>query len=300
MEYQIVLFYNYTHIEDPKALMLSQRAICERLGLKGRTIIATEGINVTLEGTKENIEIYLADFLSDPRFSKTHIKRSEGTGHAFPKLSIKVRNEIVTLGLGAHDDINPNETTGVHLKPEELKQWYEQGKEFVVVDMRNDYEFDVGRFKDSILPSLQNFRDLKENVSQLEPLKGKTVLTVCTGGVRCEKASGFLVKSGFKDVYQLDGGIVSYMEKFKDNTEFKGSLYVFDDRKVMSFAPPEVRGIVGECFFCKKPTEKYTNCSNVRCNRHFLVCENCDKGDRMTRCATTHCDSTIETPVLSE
>lgn len=292
MNSEVIIFYKYIRIDDPKALMDSQRAICERLGMRGRTIIAHEGINGTYEGTTQNIEEYIKDLRTDPRFTDVFIKRSPGTGNDFPKLSIKVRKEIVTLGLGAHDDIDPNETTGIHLKPQELQQWYKEGKDFVIVDMRNDYEFDVGRFKGSILPSLKNFRDLKQNVSELEPIKEKIVLTVCTFGVRCEKASGFLLKSGFKNVYQLDGGIGTYLQTFKDNNEFGGALYTFDKRKVISFS--DKREIVGTCFFCKAPTEQYTNCSNVKCNRHFLVCDKCDKGDRMTRCATTHCDSTIE------
>ncbi len=297
MTSEVIIFYKYIHIDDPKALMKSQRVLCESLGLRGRTIIAHEGINATYEGTTENLEKYIAELRTDPRFTDVFIKRSPGTGHDFPKLSIKVRNEIVTLGLGAHDDINPNETTGTHLKPEELKQWYEQGKEFVVVDMRNDYEFDVGRFKGSILPSLKNFRDLKEKVGELEQFKDKTVLTVCTFGVRCEKASGFLKKSGFQNVYQLDGGIGTYLQTFKDNKEFAGALYTFDKRKVIAFS--DNREVIGKCFFCKAPTETYTNCSNVKCNRHFLVCSECDKGDRMTRCATPQCDATIAQPVPS-
>lgn len=295
MTHEVIIFYKYIHIEDPKALMNSQRAICEKLGMRGRTIIAHEGINGTYEGSTEAIEEYIKDLRKDPRFTDVFIKRSQGTGNDFPKLSIKVRKEIVTLGLGAHDDINPNETTGIHLKPEELKKWYEEGRDFVVVDMRNDYEFDVGRFKGSILPSLKNFRDLKENISELEPIKEKTVLTVCTFGVRCEKASGFLKKSGFKDVYQLDGGIGTYLQKFKDNKEFLGALYTFDNRKVISFS--DNREIIGKCFFCEAKTEQYTNCANPKCNRHFLVCKSCDKGDRKTLCLTAQCVATNETQV---
>ncbi len=282
-EYTIILFYKYIRLEDPEKEKHVQHKLCKELGLKGRVIVAPEGINSTLEGTTENINKYLSEFLADPRFSDTHIKKSAGTGEAFPKLSVRVRKEIVTLGL--ENDISPNQITGKHLKPEELKKWYESGKKFKIVDMRNDYEFKVGRFKDSLMPDLQNFRDLKKELSKIEDLKDETVLTVCTGGVRCEKASGLLVREGFKDVYQLDGGIVSYMEKFPAQ-EFEGALYVFDKRILMHFDPEDKHVVVGKCEKCETPSERYVNCKNPMCNKHFLCCENCSEEDGRSFCST--------------
>ena len=273
--YTVILFYNYVDIVDPNAMMLEQKALAIRLGLKGRMIIAPEGVNGTFEGTDAAIEEYCSIYTSDPRFRDTHIKKSIGTGQAFPKLSIKVRKEIVTLGLTPEEDVNPQMTTGKYLEPEGLREWFEKGKDFVIVDMRNNYEHISGHFKGSILPPLENFRDLPGALPALEPLKEKTVLTVCTGGVRCEKASGFLVKNGFKNVYQLHGGIVSYMEKYRDNQEYKGSLYVFDNRLTMAFADKEVRGVVGICESCLGQSENYVNCSDNTCHRHFIICEHC-------------------------
>ncbi len=280
--YTILLFYKYVKINDPVQLRNEQRLLCEQLGLKGRIIIAEEGINVTVEGTTENTEKYLKEYLSDPRFAGTHIKRSVGTGASFPKLSVKVRTEIVSLHL--ENDINPNQITGTHLKPEELKKWYEEGKEFYVIDMRNDYEFRVGRFKDSILMPVQNFRDIPSALSHIEHLKGKTVVPVCTGGVRCEKASGLLVREGFKDVYQLDGGIVSFMEKFPAS-EFEGSLYVFDKRILMHFDPEDKHKVVGVCEKCDEKSERYVNCKYPRCNKHFICCESCSEKDGRSFCS---------------
>jgi UPF0176 protein len=279
--YTILLFYKYTNIDDPEALRESQLKLCQRLGLKGRVLIAKEGINSTLEGTNENIEAYLKEYLSDPRFSDTHIKRSEGNGNAFPKLKVKVRSEIVTLGL--EKDINPNEITGKRLKPEDLKKWYEDGKEFYVIDMRNDYEFKVGRFKNSTLMPVQNFRDIPKALSYIKELKDKTVVPVCTGGVRCEKASGLLIREGFKDVYQLDGGIVTYMEKFPGE-EFEGTLYVFDSRLTMDFDSTDKHKIVGNCDKCGVLSERYVNCKNPECNKHFICCENCSETEIMAFC----------------
>ncbi|TSC70975.1 MAG: UPF0176 protein [Parcubacteria group bacterium Gr01-1014_46] len=285
-EYTILLFYKYVTIDNPEKLRDEQRALCERLELKGRIIVAKEGINVTLEGTTKNTEAYLKEYFSDKRFSDTHIKRSVGTGSAFPKLSVKVRKEIVTLGL--EDDIDPNQITGKHLKPEELKKWFETGKEFYVIDMRNDYEFKVGRFKDSKLMPVQNFRDIPKALSYIDSLREKTVVPVCTGGVRCEKASGLLVREGFKDVYQLDGGIVTYMEKYPAQ-EFEGTLYVFDKRITMDFDAINNLGdkhiIVGECEKCGAKSERYVNCRNPRCNKHFICCEECSEEDGKSFCS---------------
>jgi len=271
-DFVVILFYRYVRIEHPEEELKKQRSLCERLALSGRMIIAEEGINATLEGTTGNIEQYSIEMRADPRFADIHWKRSVGTGNAFPKLKIKVRPEIVSLHLD--EDIDPNQITGKRLAPDELKQWYESGKDFVVVDMRNDYEHRVGRFKDSILSPLQNFRDLPQKIDKIENLKSKTILTVCTGGVRCEKASGFLVREGFTDVYQLDGGIVSYMEKYPGQ-EFEGTLYTFDNRITMDFDSPEQHRVVGTCDFCENKTEAFHNCNNPDCNAKVLVCATC-------------------------
>ncbi len=294
----IILFYNYVPIKDPEVLMHQQGILCEQLNLKGRVIVAHEGVNVTLEGKTEAIEKYCTALLSDPRFADTHIKKSAGTGKAFPKLSVKVRKEIVSLGLSPKNDINPREVSGKYVSADEFHELLnkkEKGEEdFVIIDMRNDYEHASGHFKGSVLPPIHNFRDLPKILSTLEHLKNKKVVTVCTGGVRCEKASGFLVKNGFKDVYQLHGGIVTYMEKYENMQagvaqssastltpakNFLGSLYVFDDRVTMAFAEAgegkQRRPLIGTCELCATSSEKYMNCANNDCHRHFIVCEKC-------------------------
>jgi UPF0176 protein len=283
-EYTIILFYKYIPIDNSKKLKEEQQALCEKLNLKGRVIVATEGINATLEGTNDAIEAYLKEYLSDPRFSDTHIKKSKGTGNAFPKLSVKTRKEIVTLGIDK--DYN-SMARGKRLSPEELKELFttkEVGKDFHIVDLRNDYEFKVGRFKGSVLPKLQNFRDVPHVLSELEPLKDKPIITVCTGDVRCEKASGFLAEQGFEDVYHLDGGIVTYMEKFPAQ-EFEGTLYVFDGRITMDFDPKDKHVVIGKCDKCETPSERYVNCRNPRCNEHFICCEDCSEEDGKSYCS---------------
>lgn len=272
--YQVLLYYKYTQIDDPVKLMQQQRALCQKLGLKGRILIAKEGLNGTVEGLTEKTEEYCNELTKDPRFSNIHWKKSTGTGNAFPKLRIKVRDEIVATHLGK-DDIDPTKVSGKYLQAEELHEWIKDKKEFYIVDMRNDYEQQSGYFEGSLLSGFKQFWDLPQILPKLEHLKGKTILTVCTGGVRCEKASGFLVKNGFANVYQLFGGIVSYMEKYP-NEDFKGKLYVFDDRLVMGFnTNSEKHEIVGRCMHCNKPSDHYVNCADNMCHLHYICCENC-------------------------
>lgn len=270
---QILLYYKYVHIENPQEIMKWQRELCTRLGIRGRIIVATEGINGTLEGERAATEEYIAAMDAHPLFGAIHWKKSVGTGNDFPRLSIKVRPEIVSLHLG-DEDFNPADFTANHLEPAELQEWYETGKEFYVVDMRNDYELEVGKFDKTVFPGLQNFRDLSKKLDTIADLKDKTVLTVCTGGVRCEKASGYLMKKGFKNVHQLNGGMVNYMKQFPGK-HFRGSLYTFDGRITMTYDKPEEHDVIGRCRSCAAPSERYGNCACKGCNLHMIICEDC-------------------------
>ncbi len=283
MTHTVLLYYLYVDIDDPKQLMLDQRALCERLSLKGRIIVAHEGINGTLEGLTEDTEEYIKAMHADARFAPTVFKKSEGTGTAFPRLSVKVRKEIVTAGLG-EDDVNPNELTGAHLDPSELDKWYDEGKDFVVVDMRNDYEFDVGHFRNTVLPGLRSFHELSKVLPKIEEYKDKTVVTACTGGVRCEKASGYLLKKGFKDVYQLDGGMATYMNRHPGK-HFRGKLYVFDQRVVVGDGSNTPESTIGVCRRCNESCERYLNCGNEDCHIHFICCDNCLRADGKAFCS---------------
>ena len=166
MTHKILLFYKYTGIENPQALMERERAVCSVLDLKGRIIIAKEGINATVEGTVANIEKYKAHILNDPRFKKLQIKDSEGTGNAFPRLQVKVKDEIVSTQFPKR--INPENQTGKYVQPHDLKKMYENNEDFVIIDMRNNYEFASGHFKNSVNANLNNSRDLIEKVQDLK------------------------------------------------------------------------------------------------------------------------------------
>lgn len=272
--YQILLYYYYGDLPDAEELTQQQRDLCASLGLRGRLIISHEGINGTLEGETDATERYVEALLAEPRFAAIHMKRSPGTGDAFAKLSVKYRPEIVGAML-AEDDFNPATFTAPYLTAEELHEWIHSGKEFYIVDMRNDFEHASGHFHNSILPPMKHFRELSSVLPTLEHLKDKTVVTVCTGGVRCEKASGFLLKKDFREVYQLYGGIVTYMENYP-NQDFLGKLYVFDGRITMGFetdSPDHV--IVGRCRHCSRPSERYVNDDGDPARPHFICCETC-------------------------
>jgi len=269
-------------IDIPEKVRNDHRILCESLGLKGRIIIASEGINGTVEGTIENTEKYIEEMEKSEYFKGIIYKKSAGTGSAFPKLSIKVRPEIVTVKIPG---LNPNQITGKYLSADELHQWYEDGKEFYIVDMRNDYEYISGFFEGYIPSGIHNFYDLPQVLPKIEHLKNKTVVTVCTGGIRCEKASGFLVANGFSDVYQLKDGIQTYMEKYP-NKHFKGKLYVFDNRLTLAFNTdsPE-HEIVGKCMHCQVSGDTYVNCAYDMCHFHFISCNNClDKNTGLAFC----------------
>lgn len=276
--HQVLLFYKYVTIEDPKAVMDSVRALAKEHNLLGRVLVAEEGINGTLEGLTADTEAFAVELVKDPRFGDMNIKRSEGTGASFSKLYVKVRDEIV--GTRFPKNIDPRVRTAPHLAAETLREWYEKGEDFVVVDMRNDYEYQSGHFRGSVNPGMENSRDLPKVMPALEPLKPKKVVTVCTGGVRCEKMSAFLLEHGFEDVYQLENGMHAYMEKFPGK-DFQGTLYTFDKRLTMDFGGD--REVVGRCKLCGDSTEKYVNCANNDCHLHFLACESCQKEEG------THC-----------
>ncbi|MFA5131716.1 MAG: rhodanese-related sulfurtransferase [Candidatus Paceibacterota bacterium] len=288
MKYQVLLFYKYVTIANPEELKAYSLDLCKRFNLTGRSIVAEEGINYTLEGLVEDTENFVVEFLKDERFSGMQIKRSEGNGTSFPGLSIKIRKEIV--GTRFPKEVDPTKKTGTYLKPEELREWYENDKDFVVVDMRNSYEFESGHFDKSIDPGMAASRELPQLIDKIrEETKDKTILTVCTGGVRCEKMSAYLLHEGFDNVYQLDGGMHSYMEKYPGK-DFKGTLFTFDNRLVMDFGGE--REVIGKCKRCGVANEQYQNCANAECNMLFLICGDCmsseGPGFCSEKCETSH------------
>jgi UPF0176 protein len=271
----IVLFYNYVEIVNPKKFAADHRELCKKLELTGRVIIAFEGINATLGGTDEAITEYIKNLREVDGFSDVDFKTSPGDATCFPKLSVKVRNEIVSLG------VNTKEVTakdmGKLLSPEDFHKMIEENKNnenFVLVDTRNWYESKVGHFEGSEIPNTISFREFPEYVQEKkEEWKDKVVAMYCTGGIRCEILSVVMKNRGFNEVYQIDGGIVRYGNKFGNDGLWEGSLYTFDNRLSIDFAANPA--LIGECDYCKAPTRQFYNCTTASCHQLALLCEPC-------------------------
>lgn len=275
MDYQVLLYYKYVEIENPQAFRDEHFELCSNLDLRGRILVATEGMNGTVSGTVEQTEKYIEFMRNDSRFSDMIFKIEKSEGHAFKKLKVKVKPEIVNLSL--EEDLDPNKVTGKHLSPKEFLESMQQ-EDVIILDARNTYEYDLGHFRGAIRPDIETFRELPKWVEEnLSEHKDKKILTYCTGGIRCEKFSGFLVKEGFQDVSQLDGGIITYgYDPEAKGALWDGKCYVFDERIAVPVNRTGEETVVGKCYHCEKPEERYVKCGNPECNKHLLLCEECE------------------------
>lgn len=270
-DYRVLLYYQYVPIEDGETFAQKHLADCKELGLKGRILVADEGINGTVSGTIEQTNAYMELMKNDPRFSTTIFKIDEAEQNAFKKMHVRYRPELVNLSL--EDDVNPLELTGAYLDPKEFREAM-LDENTVVIDARNDYEFDLGHFRGAIRPEIRSFRELPQWIrDNKEQFMEKRVLTYCTGGIRCEKFSGWLVREGFKDVGQLHGGIATYGKDPEVQGDlWDGKMYVFDSRIAIPINQKE-HVIVGRDWFDGSPCERYINCGNPECNRQMLASE---------------------------
>lgn len=269
MPYQVVAFYKYVRIEEADVFAIRHLKYCQRLGVKGRIIVADEGMNGQLSGTREQCAQYIADLTADERFKDVDFKIDDWAEPAFRKMHVRYKKEIVHSGLL---DIDPSQETGKHLSANDFKALKDR-EDVVVVDVRSNYEHSVGKFKNALTFDIENFREFPDKVNELEQYKDKTVITYCTGGIKCEKASAFLLKKGFKDVYQLDGGIIKYAKE-ADGEDFEGKCYVFDGRIVVDVNNVNP-SVITNCHHCNTPTARYVNCANAVCNAKLIMCESC-------------------------
>ncbi|MBP5835741.1 rhodanese-related sulfurtransferase [Candidatus Phytoplasma meliae] len=270
-QYQAILYYHYTKLQDIVSFHKQHFQYCQKLGLLGRIILSEEGINGTLSGIVKNIQTYMNDLKKDSRFSDIVFKISSINAHIFPRLSVKVKKELVNLNL--KEDINILKNRGKYLKPQAFYQAMQE-ENVLILDARNYYEYDLGHFRNAYNPKIKNFRDLPTWVEQnTKLLQNKKILTYCTGGVRCEKFSSFLEKKGFNEVYQLEGGIISYSQNPQtQGALWNGQMYVFDQRIALPVNQKE-HIIVGKDYFDQTPCERYINCSNPQCNKQILCHE---------------------------
>ncbi|WP_081829585.1 rhodanese-related sulfurtransferase [Paraoerskovia marina] len=285
--HKIVLFYGFAPLADPRAVQLWQRALAERWDLRGRVIVAEHGINATLEGTVENLKQYVKTTRTYPGFENIDVKWSDGSGADFPRLSVKVRPELVAFGAPEALQVGPDgvQGGGARLSPQELNDLVaRRGDDVVMFDGRNAFEAEIGRFRDAVVPDVATTRDFVDALDSgaYDELKDRPVVAYCTGGVRCEVLSKLMVDRGFSEVYQLDGGIVRYGEAFGDDGLWDGSLYVFDDRRHVEFGPATVP--LGRCAACQAVTALYENCGDPSCSTLTLCCDDCAATHREGRC----------------
>ncbi|HEY9312029.1 rhodanese-related sulfurtransferase [Williamsia sp.] len=275
---KIVLFYVFTPIADPEAIRLWQHTLCEAAGVSGRIIISEHGINSTVGGDIGAVKKYVRGTREYPAFKNADIKWSDGLGDDFPRLSVKVRPEIVTFGRPGELQVDGSGVVGggTHLSPEAVHQLVdERGDDVVFFDGRNHLEAQIGRFRDAVVPPTETTRDFIDLIERgdYDHLKDKPVVTYCTGGVRCEVLSVLMRNRGFNEVYQLDGGIVRYGEKYGDDGLWDGSLYVFDKRMSVDFS--DHTKVIGTCTRCGGETKNVANYPDPGGRELVVVCEQC-------------------------
>lgn len=283
--FKVILYYKFAAIQEPKQFAKTHKDYCRSLNLMGRVYVSDEGINGTLSGTIDAIESYKRELTSMPEFAGTQFKEDLSDHIPFARLIVKYRPEIVSLR--ADVDIKPFERRGNHLSPSEWRSVMENENDFVIIDARNNYESKIGHFEGAILPDLKNFYDFPQWLDEMdnEIPKDKKVLMYCTGGIRCEKFSLLMEAKGWKDVYQLDGGIINY-GKVEGGAHFKGKCFVFDDRLMVPVNPAEEEPIA-TCELSGRPADSYLNCANMDCNKLFVCCP--EAADKYKGCCSKEC-----------
>ncbi|WP_125612435.1 rhodanese-related sulfurtransferase [Specibacter cremeus] len=287
---RIVLFYGFTPVKDPDAVRLWQRALCEKLGLRGRIIISGDGINATVGGELDAVKQYVKTTREYRGFHGIDVKFSDGGADDFPRLSVKVRDELVSFGAPGELVVDEHGVVGggTHLAPEQLHELVavkqSRGEEVVFFDGRNAFEAQIGKFRNAVVPDVATTHDFIAELDsgKYDALKDKPIVTYCTGGIRCEVLSSLMINRGFSEVYQLDGGIVRYGEAFKDTGLWEGSLYVFDKRMHVEFS--DDAATIGRCVRCTAPTSKFENCANPSCRTLSLYCAGCAGAAETLRC----------------
>ena len=263
-----------------------QRALCEKLGLKGRIIISKDGINGTVGGRLNDVKLYVRETREFEAFKDIDFKWSEGRGDDFPRLRVRVRDEIVTFGVPNEIEVDEHGVVGggTHLSPREVNDLVERrGDDVVFFDGRNAFEARIGRFRNAVVPDTRVTPDFVREIEsgKYDHLKDRPVVTYCTGGIRCEVLSVIMKNRGFREVYQIEGGIVRYAEQYRDKGLWEGSLYVFDGRLRVEYGKEQK--LLGECDLCAQPTNDFFNCRVLTCRTRVLVCDDC-AGDEEPLC----------------
>ncbi len=284
--FNILLYYCYASIEQPEQFAAEHMDWCKSLKLRGRIIVAPEGLNGTVSGSPEACKTYMDTLHADPRFAHIDFKVDESESHAFNRMHVRAKPEIVHSGLRNPELIDPTKKTGKHVDGKTFLELKQQ-EDVVVLDVRSNYEHGVGRFAGAITLDMENFREFPEKLKELEYLKDKKIVTYCTGGIKCEKASALLLEKGFKDVYQLHGGIIKYAKEM-GGEDFEGVCYVFDQRVTVPVNQVNPKTI-SNCYVCQTPVYRMVNCANPECNVHVPMCEAC--GENLEGACSNECQT---------
>jgi UPF0176 protein len=284
IKYQTLLYYCYSRIEDAEQFASDHLQFCKSLNLVGRIIVADEGLNGTVSGAAESCKMYMDTLHADPRFSKIDFKIDNVDEPSFIKMHCRYKSEIVHSGLRDPGIINPEKKTGIHLEPADFVKMKDD-QDVVIVDVRSNYEHSIGRFKNAITFDIENFRDFPAMINELAQYKNKKIVTYCTGGIKCEKASALLLHEGFENVYQLHGGIIKY-GKEAGGEDFEGKCYVFDNRVAVDVNTVNPV-VISTCRNCGANTSKMINCANPECNEHFTQCDAC--GEKLDGACSALC-----------
>lgn len=289
-----ISFYKYYHIPNPDILQKHLYFAWEEMDVLGRIYIATEGINAQLSIPAPNFNRFKEhlddiDFLNGIRLNIA----IEQDNKSFLKLKVKVRPKIVADGL----DDNTFDVTdiGVHLKASEFNELIER-EDTVLVDMRNHYESEIGHFKGAVTPDVDTFRDSLDLIEEdlREHKEDKNLVMYCTGGIRCEKASAYYKHKGFKNVYQLEGGIINYVRQVAEQgleNKFLGKNFVFDERRAERIS----NDVIAQCHQCGEPADVHVNCQNEACHLLFIQCPSCQ--EKMNTCCSDECKGIVALPV---
>lgn len=283
VKYTVLLYYKYIDVGQPEKERQAQLNICRQLGLKGRILIGSEGINGTVAGTKEATDQYISYMNGHESFRDIDFKVDQTDIDSFPRLRVKTRPEIVALN--SNDEVTADKGA-VKLSPEEFHKMVSE-ENVILFDARNNFESAIGKFRNAVTPDIEHFRELPKALDEYEDLKDKKIVTYCTGGIRCEKASALMKQKGFKDVYQLEGGIIKYGQQYPDGY-FQGKCFVFDER--MSVAFTDNPQVLGSCIHCEEATDSYLNCGDPNCNKLILVCDSCQA---KTHFCSKECESEL-------
>ena len=240
--------YKFEPLDNVEVLVPEFQSVCDNLELKGSVYLSPNGINFSLAGSEEAMRQYIHFMEKDKRFLDIPLKKTFSETQPFRRMKVRPKKEIISLG---RDDINPRELTGNYVTPNELYAMYENNDDVIVLDTRNEYETRVGLFENAIDLQLDTFRDFSEAIEQLpEEYKDKQIVMYCTGGIRCEKASAVMLKAGFTDVKQLEGGVLDYFKE-TGGKYWNGDCFVFDERVALDTDLNETEYIY--CYICREP-----------------------------------------------